>query len=149
MPHEPSPGPTALHAAVQGFGPRPSLDGFIDFLMEELGGARSAARMFADEIRASRPGSLLRTRLMEAMLRGMARMSTENALEDEHLISDDDLRRFIAERERLILQTGDLHADPGLDQDCPSAGSRPGPDPGPDGGGSAPVTTGAASPAAG
>lgn len=92
-----------LVEAVMDLKPRPTVDAVLDHFMANAGGPAAFARMLFDEYTASSPGSMIRAKIVETILRRMEKSEERNRVDDFAGLSDDDLRLMVSNRERAML----------------------------------------------
>lgn len=89
--------------AVLDLSPRPTVDAVLDHFMTNVGGAAAFGKMLADEYTASGPGSMIRAKIVETILRRMEKSEDRNRRDDFAGLGDEDLKLMVAERERVML----------------------------------------------
>lgn len=77
----------------------PDLKAIICQFMRSCGGAKGVARMLKREYRDAKPGSMIRSMILQMILQGAKSVSQNETSRDTSLISDEDLAR---ETEALI-----------------------------------------------
>lgn len=86
----------------------PTLEEFLELFFTAAGGAKAVAAMLFTEFHAARPGSLLRTRVLEMVVRAMKHTEGKDKTVEMGLLSDDDLDREVEQRlESLNARTPD------------------------------------------
>lgn len=94
--------PATVREAIQSPTVRPSLDSFVDHFFVLAGGPEAVAAMLYDEFSAAKPGSVIRQRIMESVLRSLSKTDASKNREDMGPLSDEDLDNYLAEREQAI-----------------------------------------------
>jgi hypothetical protein len=145
--------PRSLKDVVAAPPNRPSLESFLDHLFAKLGGPEAVAALMADDCLAADPGSMLRARLWESMLRLLKGADAKgNPLDDVDNLTDADIDRLLDEREgRLRKHLDKPHAPAEPGRPGPAGDPPPGPPeppaPGPAAGEPAPAGPAAPPPA--
>lgn len=112
--------------------PRPSLESFLDHFFQIAGGPRKVAKMLYDEWNSAAPGSLMRTRIGETILRNLkAADSRAKPMDDLGILSDEDIERFLNEREQRLIEAEGVTDGTGRLAPAPATPGTPAPADGP------------------
>lgn len=104
------PTPTAAKKIVhdvQNLGPRPTIDAVMDYFFQAAGGPTAFGKMLHDEYTASAPGSMIRAKILELVLRRMEKAEERNRVDDFGGLSEKDLEVAITMREKAMLAVMD------------------------------------------
>jgi hypothetical protein len=96
--------PQQLTQAVVDLAPRPTIDAVLDFFFQAAGGADKVGKLLFDEFNSSPPGSLVRNKILELVLRRMERAEERNRVDDFGELTDEDLRVALKVREEAMLK---------------------------------------------
>ena len=95
--------PQQVSQAVADLTPRPTIDAVLDFFFQAAGGADKVGKLLFDEFNSSPPGSLVRGKILELVLRRMERAEERNRVDDFGDLTDADLKVALAAREVQML----------------------------------------------
>ncbi len=90
--------------AVMDFTPRPTVDSVLDAFYAQAGGAAQVGKMLYDEYVTASPGSMIRAKVFELILRRMEKSEERSRRDDFDGLTDEDLRLAIAAREQAMLK---------------------------------------------
>ena len=101
-----------LKRLVENPSPRPSLEAVLDHYFALAGGPAKFALELRQEYEAAEPGSQIRSRILDLILRLVQRGDAAGgALDDMGILSEDDLNRLIDERERRLVDQAKAQAE--------------------------------------
>lgn len=99
-----TPKPDALRKLVENPPPRPSVNAFLDHWFAIRGGPAKFAQELSDEFDEAEPGSLVRTQIIQLVMRSMKVADAKEAgLDELGLVTDADLFRMIDDLGKKIV----------------------------------------------
>ena len=97
--------PLKSKEAMDNAAPAPSTEALVVAFMSYAGGPEQVAKMLYTEFNAAAPGGVVRQRILETLMRGMAKIDAgKNPLSNLGHLTDEDLDRIIAEKVAAIQQ---------------------------------------------
>lgn len=103
--------PIKAKESLSGAAPAPTTEGLVIEFMRQAGGSKRFAKMLYHEFTAATPGSITRQRILEAIMRGMAKIDADrNPLANLGHLSDADLDRLIEEKMAAVQAARDAEA---------------------------------------
>jgi hypothetical protein len=101
-----------LKRLVENPPPRPSLEAFLDHYFAVAGGPAKVALELRQEYEAAEPGSQIRSRIMELLVRSLKSADgKQGGLDDMGILSDQDIERMLEEREKKLLAEAQAQAE--------------------------------------
>lgn len=89
---------------VKSLGPRPTVDAVLDYFFQAAGGTVAFGKMLHTEYVASQPGSMIRAKIIELVMRRMERAEERNRVDDFAGLTEKDLEVAIAAREKAMVE---------------------------------------------
>lgn len=100
--------PLKAKDALADAAPAPTTEALVVSFMAYAGGPQKFAKMLYEEFNAASPGGIVRQRILETLMRGMAKIDADrNPLANLGHLSDEDLDRIIAEKVASVQQKRD------------------------------------------